>query len=80
MKTRIIFLLLIASIRMTAQTQEVQQTIMIFLKGFHSRDSLEIKKVCSNTMGFQSIVRIRKAVNFQHRRQQNFISRLLLFL
>jgi len=38
-----------------AQNQEVQQTIETFFKGFHSRDSLAIQKVCSDKMGLQSI-------------------------
>ena len=47
-----------------AQNQEVQQTIEIFFKGFHSRDSLAIQKVCSDKMGLQSIAENAKGSQF----------------
>lgn len=47
-----------------AQNQEVQHTIETFFKGFHSRDSLAIQKVCSDKMSLQSITENTKGSQF----------------
>ncbi|MEN2415902.1 nuclear transport factor 2 family protein [Flavobacterium mesophilum] len=38
-----------------AQKQEVQKTIEIFFEGFHQKDSMKIKSVCSDKIILQSI-------------------------
>lgn len=38
-----------------AQKQEVQKTIELFFEGFHQKDSIKIKSVCSDKMILQSI-------------------------
>ncbi len=46
--------LLIASV-MQGQDSEVQKTIETFFEGFHARDTVKIKLVCSDKMILQSI-------------------------
>ncbi len=38
-----------------AQNQEIKNTIYTFFEGFHSRDSVKIKSVCTENMILQSI-------------------------
>jgi hypothetical protein len=38
-----------------AQKQEVQKSIEIFFEGFHHKDTVKIKSVCSDKMILQSI-------------------------
>ena len=64
MRKCILGMLVLFGMTTQAQNQEVQQTIEIFFKGFHSRDSLAIQKVCSDKMGLQSIAENAKGSQF----------------
>ena len=55
MKKIIFLLVMVFTISIQAQNQEVQQTIETFFEGFHARDSVKIKSVCSDKMILQSI-------------------------
>lgn len=46
---------LLLSVITNAQKQEVQKTIEIFFEGFHQKDSIKIKSVCSDAILLQSI-------------------------
>lgn len=54
---RIFFILcfLCLSLTSNAQKQEVQKTIELFFEGFHQKDSVKIKSVCSDKIILQSI-------------------------
>lgn len=60
----ILGMLLLFGMTTHAQNLEVQETIVTFFKGFHSRDSLAIQKVCSDKMGLQSIAENAKGSQF----------------
>lgn len=60
----ILGMLLLFGVTTHAQNLEVQETIVTFFKGFHSRDSLAIQKVCSDKMGLQSIAEHAKGSQF----------------
>jgi hypothetical protein len=47
-------------ILLNAQQQDVKKTIEIFFKGFHARDTLTMKSVCSNSLILQSIAQNSK--------------------
>jgi Putative lumazine-binding len=64
MKKFILGVLVLFGMTTQAQNLEVQQTIETFFKGFHSRDSLAIQKVCSDKMGLQSIAESAKGSQF----------------
>ena len=64
MRKIILGMLVLFGMTTQAQNQEVQQTIETFFKGFHSRDSIAIQKVCSDKMGLQSIAENSKGSQF----------------
>lgn len=64
MRKIILGMLVLSGMTTQAQNLEVQQTIETFFKGFHSRDSLAIQKVCSDKMGLQSIAESAKGSQF----------------
>ncbi|WP_433830932.1 nuclear transport factor 2 family protein [Flavobacterium anhuiense] len=55
MRIYIIISFLFLSISSNAQKQEVQKCIESFFEGFHQRDSVKIKLVCSDKLILQSI-------------------------
>ncbi|MBS7253727.1 nuclear transport factor 2 family protein [Flavobacterium branchiicola] len=55
MKIYLIFAFLLLGLSANAQKQEVQKTIEIFFEGFHQKDSIKIKSVCSDAIILQSI-------------------------
>lgn len=64
MRKFILGMLVLCGMTTQAQNQEVQQTIETFFKGFHSRDSIAIQKVCYDKMGLQSIAENVKGSQF----------------
>ncbi|MWB96927.1 nuclear transport factor 2 family protein [Flavobacterium sp. GA093] len=55
MKKLLILILLNFSFICTAQKQDVQQSIETFFIGFHQKDSIKMKSVCSDLIILQSI-------------------------
>ena len=55
MKVYIVVFFLLFGLSANAQKKEVQQCIESFFEGFHQRDSIKIKLVCSEKMILQSI-------------------------
>ena len=55
MKKIIFFSFMVFTISLQAQNQEVQKTIETFFEGFHAKDTVKIKSVCSDKMLLQSI-------------------------
>lgn len=48
-------IVLLTSLNSNAQNEEVQKTIETFFEGFHARDSLKLKSICSDKLILQSI-------------------------
>lgn len=55
MKRIILLFFALISFKSQAQNQEIKKTIAVFFDGFHARDSVKIKSVCSEEMILQSI-------------------------
>ncbi|WP_431241681.1 nuclear transport factor 2 family protein [Flavobacterium sp. P21] len=55
MKFYIIIVFLLLALSVNAQKQDVQKTIEVFFEGFHQKDSMKIKSVCSDRIILQSI-------------------------
>lgn len=55
MKKIFFLLILIFSISVNAQNQEVQKTIETFFEAFHAKDTVKLKSICSDKIILQSI-------------------------
>ena len=55
MKIIFFLLILIFSISVNAQNQEVQKTIETFFEAFHAKDTVKLKSICSDKIILQSI-------------------------
>ena len=55
MKKIVCLLFLLITSLMQGQNSKVQKTIETFFEGFHAKDTVKIKSVCSDTMLLQSI-------------------------
>ena len=55
MRNIFITILFLASFISSAQNQEVQKAIETFFEGFHARDSVKLKLICSDKLILQSI-------------------------
>jgi hypothetical protein len=55
MKKISFLLILIFSVSVNAQNQEVQKTIETFFEAFHAKDTVKLKSICSNKIILQSI-------------------------
>lgn len=55
MRNYAIVLFLFIGLISNAQKQDVQKSIEVFFEGFHQKDSMKIKSVCSDKMILQSI-------------------------
>ncbi len=55
MKNILITILFFASFSSNAQKQDVQKAIETFFEGFHARDSVKLKSICSDKLLLQSI-------------------------
>lgn len=55
MKKISFLLILIFSISVNAQNQEVQKTIETFFEAFHAKDTVKLKSICSDKIILQSI-------------------------
>ena len=55
-----------------AQKQEVQKTIETFFKGFHAKDTLKMKSMCSEKLILQSISESLKGTKLSQETAQKF--------
>jgi len=55
-----------------AQKEEVQKTIETFFKGFHAKDTLKMKSVCSEKLILQSISESLKGTKLSQETAQKF--------
>lgn len=56
MKKTILLLCFIFSVSSQAQNQEVEKVITTFFEGFHAKDTIKLKTVCSDKIILQSIM------------------------
>jgi len=55
MKIYVVLVLLLVGLASNAQQQDVQKTIESFFEGFHQKDTIKLKSVCSDKIILQSI-------------------------
>ena len=55
MKIYVVLALLLSGLTSNAQQQEVQKTIESFFEGFHQKDTIKLKSVCSDKIILQYI-------------------------
>ncbi|SNR99721.1 nuclear transport factor 2 family protein [Flavobacterium sp. ov086] len=55
MKIYVVLALLLVGLASNAQQQDVQKTIESFFEGFHQKDTIKLKSVCSDKIILQSI-------------------------
>ena len=73
MKFKILILLnLFVLFSATAQENEIQLTIGNFFNAFHQRDSIALKKVCSENLVLHSISESEKGTQFSVEKAANF--------
>lgn len=72
MKTIIKCILFLVFFNVNAQKQDVEKCIETFFEGFHLRDSVKIKLVCSKNMILQSISENAKGVKLSDQTSKEF--------
>ena len=72
MKKAIILFVFLIGITSQAQNTEIQKTIATFFEGFHVRDTLKIKSVCSDKMLLQSIAENAKGAKLSDESLKEF--------
>jgi hypothetical protein len=55
MKTILLSLMLVFTSALYSQNEDVKQVVVTFFKGFHAKDSITMKSVCTEKMILQSI-------------------------
>ncbi|RKR05223.1 putative lumazine-binding protein [Flavobacterium sp. 90] len=63
MKVYILLIALLFGLSVNAQKQDVQKTIESFFEGFHQKDTIKLKSVCSDKIILQSISESRTKGN-----------------
>jgi hypothetical protein len=82
MKKLLLFSLLFFAVTTFAQEQQqaaVKSTIDLFFKSMHAKDTLGLKKVCSDKMILQSIAETAKGSSFSDESTKDFLIQLLPF-
>ncbi len=72
MKKTLVVLILIFTTSFNAQNQEVQKVIETFFEGFHAKDTIKIKSVCSDTIMLQSIIENAKGAKLSDESAKEF--------
>ena len=72
MKKLILFVGLLFTISIQGQQNEVEQTIKSFFEGFHQRDTIKLKQVCSENLVLHSISESEKGNKFSVEKAPDF--------
>ncbi|GGD16526.1 nuclear transport factor 2 family protein [Flavobacterium orientale] len=72
MKKGLLFILVLFSQISFAQESEIQMTIGNFFNAFHQRDSIALKKVCSENLVLHSISESEKGPKFSIQKASDF--------
>ena len=72
MKNIILIFVLTSGLMINAQSNEVQTAIETFFVGFHAKDSVKMKTICSDKMTMQSISEDGKNVKLSDENVHNF--------
>ncbi|WP_396147784.1 nuclear transport factor 2 family protein [Flavobacterium sp.] len=72
MKKTIFLLMMIFASSIQAQNQEVQKVIETFFEGFHAKDTVKMKSVCSDKIILQSIMENAKGAKLSDESAKEF--------
>jgi hypothetical protein len=72
MKRIVVFVIVLINQFSFAQENEIQLTIGKFFNAFHQRDSIALKKVCSENLVLHSISESEKGAKFSVEKASNF--------
>ncbi|MFY8181325.1 MAG: nuclear transport factor 2 family protein [Flavobacterium sp.] len=72
MKKTIFLLIMIFASSIQAQNQEVQKVIQTFFEGFHAKDTVKMKSVCSDKIILQSIMENAKGAKLSDESAKEF--------
>ena len=72
MKKTIFLLIMIFASSIQAQNQEVQKVIETFFEGFHAKDTVKMKSVCSDKIILQSIMENAKGAKLSDESAKEF--------
>jgi len=72
MKKTIFLLIMIFASSIQAQNQEVQKVIETFFEGFHTKDTVKMKSVCSDKIILQSIMENAKGAKLSDESAKEF--------
>jgi len=72
MRKFLVFALLLSTVYSQAQNQEVQKTIETFFEGFHAKDTVKLKSICSEKMILQSIMESPKGTKLTDESSKEF--------
>jgi hypothetical protein len=72
MKKTIFLVILIFASSIQAQNQEVQKVIETFFEGFHAKDTVKMKSVCSDKIILQSIMENAKGAKLSDESAKEF--------
>ncbi|WP_298119547.1 nuclear transport factor 2 family protein [Flavobacterium sp.] len=72
MKKSILIICLIFTTSFQAQNQEIQKVIETFFEGFHAKDTIKLKSVCSDKIMMQSIMENAKGAKLSDESTKEF--------
>lgn len=79
MKNLLLLLAVCFTITVNAQKAEIENTVKTFFAGFHAKDTMKIKSVCSEKMILQSIMEGQKGTRFEDEKPAEFYKSISTF-
>jgi len=79
MKKLILLIAVCFAITVNAQKTEVENTVKKFFEGFHAKDTMKIRSVCSEKMILQSIMEGQKGTRFEDEKPSEFYKSISTF-
>lgn len=79
MKNLLLLIAVCFTITVNAQKAEIENTVKTFFAGFHAKDTMKIKSVCSEKMILQSIMEGQKGTRFEDEKPAEFYKSIFTF-
>lgn len=79
MKKLILLIAVCFTITVNAQKTEIENTVKTFFTGFHAKDTMLIKSVCSEKIILQSIMEGQKGTRFEDEKPAEFYKSISTF-
>ncbi|CAM3593975.1 hypothetical protein FSS13T_16360 [Flavobacterium saliperosum S13] len=79
MKNLLLLIAVCFTITVNAQKAEIENTVKTFFAGFHAKDTMKIKSVCSEKIILQSIMEGQKGTRFEDEKPAEFYKSISTF-